>query len=234
MSYDVRGTFCRRSVRVVPLPYPPLHVEVTTPWLRLRGATDELLEELVPIVRGGIVGDDEMPFDDPISHYEQPPSREWRFLRGVWAARARVEPTSWRLPLVVEVDGEAVGMQDLIAEDFPTFGSVTTFSWLAPQARGRGIGREMRSVVLHLAFAGFGAREATSEAFLDNDASNAISRLLGYEENGLTWATRRGRPFQLRRWALSRARWQQNQRTDITLAGVAECLPVFGLGGRRQ
>jgi RimJ/RimL family protein N-acetyltransferase len=195
----------------------------------LRGATDELLEELVPIVREGIVREDEMPFDDPISHYEQSPTREWRWLRGVWTARARVEPAFWRLPLVVEVDGSIAGMQDLIAEDFLTFGAVTTFSWLAPQTRGYGIGREMRAAVLHLAFAGFGAHEATSEAFLDNDASNAISRSLGYEENGLNWATRRGQPYRLRRWMLTRARWEAAQRTDITVRGVEECLPVFGL-----
>jgi RimJ/RimL family protein N-acetyltransferase len=175
------------------------------------------------------VSDDEAPFDDPISHYEQSPTREWRWLRGVWAARARAGPTSWRLPLVVEVDRRAVGMQDLIAEEFPTYGVVTTFSWLAPQVRGRGIGGEMRAAVLHLAFAGFGAREATSEAFLDNGASNAISRSLGYEENGCTWATRRGEPFQLRRWLLTRARWETAPRTDIALSGADECRQVFGL-----
>jgi RimJ/RimL family protein N-acetyltransferase len=216
-------------VQDVSLPYPPLHVEVRTPRLRLRGATDELLEALVPIVREGIVRDDEMPFDDPMSHYLPSPAREWRWLRGIWAARARVEPAFWRLPLVVEVDERVVGMQDLIAEDFPTFGGVTTFSWLAPRARGCGIGREMRSAVLHLAFAGFSAREATSDAFVDNVASNAVSRSLGYEQNGLDWATRRGQPFQLQRWVLSRARWAATRRADITLIGVSDCFPVFGL-----
>ena len=214
---------------VVPLPYPPLHVEVTTPRLRLRGATDERLEELIPIVRDGIVRDDEAPFDDPISYYEQSPTREWRWMRRIWAARSRVEPSFWRLPLVVEVDGRLVGMQDLIAEEFATFGTVTTFSWLAPQARGSGIGRDMRAAILHLAFAGFGAREATSEAFLDNAASNAISRSLGYRENGMTWATRRGEPSQMQRWVLARADWEASQRADITLGGVDDCLPVFGL-----
>jgi RimJ/RimL family protein N-acetyltransferase len=214
----------------VALPYPPLLVEVSTPRLRLRGATDELLERLVPVVRAGIVGDGELPFDDPISHYEEPPRREWRWLRGVWSARARVEPDWWRLSLVVDVDGTLVGMQDLIAEDFPTYGAVTTFSWLAPQHRGRGIGREMRAAVLHLAFAGFGAREAASDAFLDNHASNAVSRSLGYEENGCTWATRRGQPAELQRWRLRRERWEQHRRDDITLHGVDECRPVFGLG----
>jgi RimJ/RimL family protein N-acetyltransferase len=212
----------------VSLPYPPLHVEISTPRLRLRSATDDLLEGLIPIVREGVVRD-ELPFDDPMSLYEPSPVREWRWLQRIWAARARVEPSWWRLCLAVEVDGGLVGMQDLIAEDFPTFGAVTTFSWLAPQARGTGIGREMRSAVLHLAFAGFGAREATSEAFLDNDASNAISRSLGYEENGSTWATRRGQPAELRRWRLTRAQWETTQRTDIALRGVAECFPVFGL-----
>jgi RimJ/RimL family protein N-acetyltransferase len=216
-------------VHVVALPYPPLHVEVTTPSLMLRGATDDLLAELIPIVRDGVVSADEVPFDDPMSLYEDNPAREWRWLRGVWANRARVEPRWWRLCFVVDVEGRAVGIQDLIADDFPAFGSVSTYSWLAPDARRRGIGREMRSAVLHLAFAGFGAREATSEAFFDNDASNATSRSLGYEPNGQAWATRRGRPAELRRWRLDRPRWEQTRRSDITLSGVEECRPVFGL-----
>ena len=211
------------------LDYPPLHIEVTTPMLRLRGATDDLLAGLLPVVRDGVVQEGEMPFDDPMSLYEESPTREWRWLRRVWAARSRVEPSWWRPSLVVDVDGSLVGMQDLIAEDFPTFGAVTTFSWLAPAVRGRGIGREMRAAVLHLAFAGFGAREATSEAFVDNAASNAISRSLGYEENGLAWATRRGQPFQLQGWRLTRSRWEAKRRTDIELSGVEACLPVFGL-----
>jgi RimJ/RimL family protein N-acetyltransferase len=184
---------------------------------------------LIPVVREGVARDGEMPFDDPISHYEPSPTREWRWLRGVWTARGRVEPAFWRLPLVVEVDEDVLGMQDLIASDFATFGTVTTFSWLAPRARGGGIGREMRAAILHLAFAGFGAREATSEAFLDNAASNAVSRSLGYQQNGLTWATRRGQPAQLQRWVLSRSGWEGTRRSDIRLSGVDECLPVFGL-----
>ena len=217
-------------MHAVPLSYPPLHLEVTTPRLTLRAATDELLERLLPVVRAGVVRADEAPFDDPMSLYDSSPTREWRWLRAIWTGRGRVEPAWWRLYFVVEVDGSLVGMQDLIAEDFPTFGAVTTFSWLAPHVRGDGIGREMRAAILHLAFAGLGAREATSEAFVDNDASNAISRSLGYEENGFTRATRRGQPCELHRWRLVRSRWEANRRTDIILAGVNECLPVLGLG----
>jgi len=206
-----------------------LHVEVCTPRLRLRGASDDLLEQLLPVVRAGVVGADDAPFDDPMSLYEPSPVREWRWLRAVWAARARVEPGWWRLCLVVDVDGRLVGMQDLIAEEFPTFGAVTTFSWLAPDVRGRGIGREMRSAVLHLAFAGFNAREATSEAFFDNAASNAVSQSLGYAPDGLAWATRRGHPAQLKRWRLGRETWERTRRNDIRISGVEDCLPLFGL-----
>jgi RimJ/RimL family protein N-acetyltransferase len=213
----------------VALPYPPFDLSVTTPRLRLLGATDERLEPLVPVVRDGIVRDDEVPFDDPMSFYEPSPAREWRWLRAVWRGRGRTEAAWWRLYFVVEADGRLVGMQDLLAEDFPTLGLVSSFSWLAPDARGRGLGREMRAAVLHLAFAGLGAREALSEAFVDNAASNAVSRAVGYEQNGTTWATRRGSPCELQRWSLSRAKWEAARRTDIALSGVEDCLPLLGI-----
>ena len=211
------------------LPYPPFAVEVTTPRLRLLGATDARLEQLVPLVHEGIVADGEEPFDDPISFYEPSPAREWRWLRSVWRGRARTEPAWWRLYFVVEVDGRLVGMQDVLAEDFRSLGLVSSFSWLAPQARGRGTGKEMRAAMLHLAFAGLGAREALSEAFVDNAASNGVSRALGYEQNGTAWATRRGAACELQRWTLTRAAWESSRRTDIELAGVDACGPLLGL-----
>jgi RimJ/RimL family protein N-acetyltransferase len=164
-----------------------------------------------------------------MSFYEPSPTREWRWLRGIWRGRGRTEPSWWRLYFVVEADGRLVGMQDLLAEDFQTLGLVSSFSWLAPDARGRGIGREMRAAILYLAFGGLAAREALSEAFVDNAASNAVSRSLGYEKNGTTWATRRGRACELQRWTLSRARWEAGRRTDIELTGVDGCLPFLGL-----
>ncbi|TDE95991.1 N-acetyltransferase [Occultella glacieicola] len=210
-------------------PYPPLNVRVSTPRLALLGATDDLLDRLLPAVREGVVAADESPFDDPMSLYADAPDREWRWLRGIWAGRAHVAPDFWRLYFVVMVDGEAIGMQDLIGVNFATYGSVTTFSWLKPSARGRGLGREMRAAVLQLAFVGLGAAEATSDAFTDNGASNAVSRSLGYQRNGTDRATRRGQAAALQRWALTRQRWESNRRGDIQLTGVEECLPVLGI-----
>jgi RimJ/RimL family protein N-acetyltransferase len=127
------------------------------------------------------------------------------------------------------VDGEPVGMQDLIGVEFSTFGTVSTFSWLGPGHRRRGIGTEMRGAVLHLAFAGLAAREAASEAFIGNQPSNRVSQALGYEPNGTCWATRLGDAALMARWKLTREGWDAIRRRDIELAGVQECLPVLGI-----
>lgn len=209
--------------------YPPLNVEIRTPRLTLAGASDELLERLVPLVRAGIADVEPWPFDDPIAFYDDSPEREWRWLRGVWTGRGRVSPDSWRLYFAVLVDGEPVGMQDLSGRNFARFGTVTSFSWLAPASRGRGLGKEMRAAILHLAFAGLGAREAGSDAFFDNEASNRVSRGLGYEPNGTDWDTRRGEPGLIQQWRLTRDAWERVRRDDIELVGVKECLPVLGI-----
>jgi RimJ/RimL family protein N-acetyltransferase len=209
--------------------YPPLNVKVRTPTLTLAGATDDLLERLIPVIRDGIVSAGEAPFDDPMSLYQDSPQREWQWLRGIWAGRARVDSHWWRLYFVVTLDGVPIGMQDLTGANFTAFGTVSTFSWLHPSRRNRGLGMEMRAAILHLAFAGLGAREATSEAFTDNHASNAVSKALGYQPNGTAWATRRGTPAPTTRWKLSKQDWQRSRRHDIHLTGVSACLPVLGL-----
>ncbi len=91
--------------------YPPLNVQVHTPRLSLLGATDELLERLVPTVRRGVVTAAPWPFDDPMSLYKDSPDREWAWLRGVWAGRGKVSDSFWRLYFVVAVDDEPVGAE---------------------------------------------------------------------------------------------------------------------------
>jgi RimJ/RimL family protein N-acetyltransferase len=204
--------------------YPLFDVRVTTPVLELRGATDDLLDELAEDVRAGKTDADPPPYDDPMSLYEPDPDvRVAKWLRSIWRGRGTVEPDRWRLYFVVVVDGQVVGMQDLIGVRFPTFGTVTSFSWLSSDHRGRGFGHEMRAAILHLAFAGLGAREAGSDAFVDNYGSNAISRALGYEPNGSDWDTRLGEPGLLNRWRLTRDTWEQRRRDDIELDNVEAC-----------
>jgi RimJ/RimL family protein N-acetyltransferase len=191
---------------------------------------NDLLQELVPAVRKGVAAAPPWPFDDPMSLYKDNPDREWAWLRGIWAGRAKVSDSFWRLYLVV-IDNEPVGMQDLIGIDFSTFGTVETFSWLSAETRGQGLGKEMRQAVLHLAFEGLGARQADSGAFVDNHASNRISQTLGYVPNGVDWSTRRGDAAEVNRWRLPREHWLAARRDDIELVGVAECRPVLGIHG---
>src|SRR4026207_840548 len=100
--------------------YPPCDLAVRTPLVELRGATDDLLEELVPVIRAGVYDPQgPLPFDDPMSFYEDSPPREWRWFRALWAGRSRLEPDDWwRLYFVVLHDGVPVGMQDLIGMAF--------------------------------------------------------------------------------------------------------------------
>lgn len=87
-----------------------------------------------------------------------------------------------------------------------------------PSANGGGCG-----------LSGRGAREAESDAFTDNHASNKVSRALGYEPNGTTWDTRRGEAALIQRWRLTRDAWDRVGGYDIELVGAQECLPALGL-----
>ena len=82
---------------------------------------------------------------------------------------------------------------------------------------------------LQFAFDGLGAQRVESEAFHDNRASNRVSQALGYEPNGVAWATRRGEPAMLVRWQLGRERWLGTRRDDIDIAGLSPCLAMLGL-----
>lgn len=204
--------------------YQLLDVRISTPTLELRGATDELLDQLAEVVREGKTHADPPPYDDPMSFYEQDPDlRVAKWLRAIWRRRGQVDPDAWRLYFVVMVDGRPVGEQTLTGVNFATLGTVTTFSWLSVDQRGRGLGREMRAAILHLAFDGLGAKEAGSDAFVDNHGSNAISQGLGYDRNGSDWATRRGEPALLNRWRLTKDNWEPRRRNDIRIHNIEAC-----------
>jgi hypothetical protein len=99
-------------------------------------------------------------------------------MRGAWT------PESWTLNLMIELDGAPIGSQSILAERFATFRTVRTGSWLGRAFQRRGFGREMREAVLGFGFDGLRALVAETEAFTDNAASNAVSRSIGYAENG--------------------------------------------------
>jgi RimJ/RimL family protein N-acetyltransferase len=130
--------------------------------------------------------------------------------------------------MVKEAD-TVVGVQGMIATDFTIKRQVGTGSWVGQGYQGRGLGKEMRAAILHLAFAGLGAVRATSGAFEDNAASLAVSRALDYVENGDDIGAPRGTPVRQIRLLLTRENWEKNRRADIQIHGLEPCLPMFGI-----
>jgi RimJ/RimL family protein N-acetyltransferase len=166
-----------------------------------------------------------MPFTVPWTDAPSP-RLEHQALQHWWGLRATWTPQRWNLVGAVFVDGEAVGVQNLMAEDFAVVGVVKSGSWLGRRFQGQGIGTEMRAAVLHLAFEGLGAKEALSGAWEDNEASLAVSRSLGYAENGRETGRRRSSPATMVNLRLERARW--HRRDDIVIEGLEPCLELFG------
>jgi RimJ/RimL family protein N-acetyltransferase len=97
------------------------------------------------------------------------------------------------------------------------------------RAHGRGVGKEMRAAVLHLAFAELDAVEAYTDAFEDNPASLGVTRALGYEPNGTNLHEREGASVRALEFVLTRTNWESHGRDDIDVVGLAECRPLLGV-----
>src|SRR4029077_17276483 len=129
-------------------------------------------------------------------------------------------PDNWELNLTAEVDGAIVGTQSIGAESFAIHRTVHTGSWLARESQGRGGGKEMRAAVLAFAFDGLGARVAETSAFLDNAASNAVSRKLGYEPNGFGSLAPEGVARETQRFRMTDKGWRSRPRPALTIEGL--------------
>ncbi len=149
----------------------------------------------------------------------------WRSY-GTWTTQA------WRFHLAVRRDGELLGLQELEANEFPTLRTVDTSSWLVESARGTGIGKAMRRAVLALAFDHLGAQAAITSAWHDNHASLGVSRSLGYRPNGESFLARGDGVDTLVHMRMTLDDWRSaGGAPDVTVTGVPEALPLFGLTG---
>lgn len=171
--------------------WPPYGVCITEGDLELRIARESDAPELVDLVISGIHAPDRMPFLFPWTRRpaDEAPAEYLRFMA---RTKAGCTPADWDLQFVVRLDGELVGTQGLTAKDFAVTRTAETGSWLALRHQGHGIGTRMRRAICTFAFDELGAREVTSHAFVDNPASLAVSRKVGYRPNGLTRVAREG------------------------------------------
>jgi RimJ/RimL family protein N-acetyltransferase len=129
---------------------------------------------------------------------------------------------------MIELDGQPIGSQSIHAVRFSVLRAVDTGSWLGRPFQGRGYGREMRAAVLAFAFDALDARVATTEAFLDNEASAGVSRSLGYEENGRGFLAPQGVSRETQRFRMTVERWRSQPRPPITIEGFDGCREMFG------
>ena len=164
-------------------PWAIYDIRIRTERLELRLPTDDDLMEMLDRAQSGIHDPGEMPFG--MAWTDQPsPWFERSFMQFHWGSRANWSPGKWSLDLGVWAEGRLVGTQGMGAENFGVLRTVSTGSWIAREFQGQGIGKEMRSAVLGFTFDTLGGEWATSGSFLDNHASAAVSRALGYDEDG--------------------------------------------------
>jgi RimJ/RimL family protein N-acetyltransferase len=208
--------------------WPLYDLRIRTPLVELRLPTMEDLAALAALGAEGIY-DPGDPHTFPVSGWTNQPSPHFErcLVQHHWRALAEWTPSHWELIAVVVHDGRIVGTQDAGAKDFVVARSVSTGSWLGRAWQGRGLGKEMREAILHLAFAGLGARVAYSNAWEENTASLGVSRSLGYRPNG-TALRLRGHETALQvNMVLERADWEARRRDDIEITGLDPCLEFF-------
>ncbi len=207
--------------------WPPAGLRLRTPRLELWMPTMEGLDALAGLAAEGVHDLAVQPFTAEWTD-TGPDERAQRVLQWHWRCLADWRVDDWVLNLVVLQDGRVVGTQSVGAKHFALCREVNTGSWLGRTQHGRGIGTQMRSAVLELAFAQLGAESAISGAFEDNPASYRISRKLGYEPDGVEVHAVRGKPAILRRLRLTRIRWESHRTVPVEVTGLTECLPLFG------
>jgi RimJ/RimL family protein N-acetyltransferase len=208
--------------------WPFFDLSIKTPLLELRYANDGLLQELTTVA-ADVIAPGTRPFDGDATFFDVTPAGRRRWITGQSGARSRMSPSWWVLVFAVVIDGRAVGTQEMTASEFPRLRTVNTFSWLTRSHQGRGFGKEMRKAILHLAFDGLGAARAESEAFEDNPASLRVSESVGYRRNGTTWTLRQDEAAPMTRFLITVDDWKRIRREDITIHGLASCLPLLGL-----
>ena len=207
--------------------WPLFALRLRSERLVLRLPTDDDLVELLAVAKGGIHPSGQMPFGVPWSTATSP-DFELGFMQHHWARRATWTPDDWWLNLVVELDGAPIGSQTVRADRFAVMRTVDTGSWLGRGFQGRGLGKEMRAAILAFAFDSLGAQLATTEAFLDNAASNGVSRSLGYRENGFGSLAPEGVARVTQRFRMTAEDWRSRPRPPVAVEGLEACRPLFG------
>jgi RimJ/RimL family protein N-acetyltransferase len=210
--------------------FPALGVRITAGPLELRGLVDDDLAQLGALVERGIHDPATMPFYQPWT--EAPADQLARNTAQYhWRTRADFSPAKWDLNLGVWRDGELLGTQGVGTEHFLVTRTGETGSWLGREHQGKGIGTAMRQVMCAFLFDHLDFEEITSGAFTDNPASLAVSRKVGYRDNGVRRLKRREGELALNRGLVLRPEDLVRGEHPLEVEGVAAFRRSIGLDG---
>jgi RimJ/RimL family protein N-acetyltransferase len=205
----------------------PLYgLRLRTPRLELRLGTRDELVDVHELARHGIHPRTEMPFENPWTDHSDDEDFVEQCVAFHESAVRDWRPDRWSFNPLAFLAGRPIGSQGMRAEDFRTRREVDTGSWLGQDFQGQGIGTEMRTAVLELAFRLLGAQAALSGSIYGNESSKRVSEKLGYVVVGTSTISPRGEPVEKFDFRLERQDWQPPFRVEIE--GAEACLPLFG------
>lgn len=206
---------------------PLLGLRVQAGPVELRGITDDLLGPLADLAVAGIHAPDTMPFSFP---WTAVPSEDLprNFAQHHWKVRSSFGPDSWSAEFAVFWNGELAGIQGIGTKDYLVTRTGETGSWLGLAFHRKGIGTAMRQVLCAFMFDHLGADHITSAAFTDNPASRAVSRKVGYAENGWRRVQRQGRPATMVTLLLERENFVRFDHA-LTVEGLPEFRRSIGM-----
>lgn len=199
--------------------WPAVGLRVQAGNLELRWIDDSTLLSLADLASRGAHAPDQSPFGNGWAT-GTPTEVARSVLAFQWSRRGQVSRDDFALELAVILDGVPVGIQGLHGAQWSVLRTVSTGSWLGVAHQGRGTGKRMRALMLHVAFAALGAEEATTTAFADNVASNRVSDGLGYEPDGAFRDARAGSVVLHNRYRMSRERWEELRDDHDRLLGA--------------
>lgn len=171
--------------------WPPHGLVLRAGDLTLTPVVDHDLPGLVDLVLSGIHDPARFPFLTPWTR-TAPAEMPSAFASYHWSRRAAFDPGHVDVDLAVRRAGTLVGVQGFAGGPYAITRSAETGSWLARRFQGQGVGTRMRQAVCGFLFDHLGAAEVTSGAWVDNPASLAVSRKVGYREGGLSRKARDG------------------------------------------
>lgn len=154
--------------------------------------------------------------------------RARRLQQSIWRHRGCWKIHEWALDFGVWRGGELIGIQPLEGSQFPTERTVDTASWIVKPFRGNGFGGQAREAVLAFAFEHLNAERAITSAVTTNQASLAVSRRLGYRDDGIRPHDTGDDVVDLQHLVMTRDDWAKHSRDAITVNGFDACRPFFG------